>query len=388
MSQINKKVMVFGVFDGLHGGHVEFLKQARNLGDLIVVVAQDATVEVIKQKRPKQSLGYRIAAIKDAGLADVLVAGDLVQYSWSAIRRYEPDVIALGYDQKGLKDALKVFQGETHIPFDIVVMDPYEPDKLHSSILHADVVEPDSFDVLKKRRIAEKKKRFDKGEYLADFVYGANDGIITTFAVVTGAAGASLPAGVIVILGVANLIADGFSMGASSILSMLSERNFHKSLRREQEYDIEHNPEIAKEEVRDVLKRWDTPRESLESMMLAITRSKRRWSDFVLREEYNITEEDTENPTKHGVATFIAFVIVGTLPLVPYLFGVQAEYQLTVSIIATAIALFFTGAAQSLLTVKTWWLRTGVQMLALGGVAAALSYGIGYLIKTVFQIVV
>ena len=222
MIQSDKKVMVFGVFDGLHGGHRAFLKQAGTLGELVVVVAQDATVETMKQKRPRISLGHRIAAIKDAGLADVLVAGDLVQYSWGAVRRYEPDVIALGYDQKGLKDALKIFQEETQVPFDIVVMDPHDPEKLHSSILHADVAPADTFDVFKKKRIAEKKKRFDKGEYLADFVYGANDGIITTFAVVAGAAGAALPAGVIVILGVANLIADGFSMGASSILSMLS----------------------------------------------------------------------------------------------------------------------------------------------------------------------
>jgi VIT1/CCC1 family predicted Fe2+/Mn2+ transporter len=191
-----------------------------------------------------------------------------------------------------------------------------------------------------------------------------------------------------VILGVANLIADGFSMGASSILSTLSEKNFHRSIRMEQERDVLENPEIAKEEVRHVLRRWDTPKEVLESMMLAITRSKRRWTDFVLREEYNITDEDTENPIKHGVATFIAFVIVGTLPLVPYLFGVRAEHQFMVSIIATAIALFVTGSAQSLLTNKKWWLKTGTQMLLLGGVAAFISYGVGYLIKTVFQVVV
>lgn len=380
--------MVFGVFDGLHDGHKDFLKQARALGELIVVVAQDATVETIKQKRPKISLGHRIAAIKDADLADIIVAGDLIQYSWNAIRRYEPDIIALGYDQKELKDALRIYQEDSQLPFDVVVLHPHHGGTLHTSLLHTDVVPPDDFKKLLATRIAQKQKRFDKGEYLGDFVYGANDGIITTFAVVTGAVGASLSPGVVIILGVANLLADGFSMGASSILSTLSERNFHKSLRIEQEYDIDHNPEVAKEEVRDVLRRWDTPRESLESMMLAITRSKRRWSDFVLREEYNITEDDTKNPVRHGVATFTAFVIVGTLPLVPYIFGVRSEHQFLVSIVATALALFVTGALQSLLTNKKWWLKTGVQMLLLGGVAAMISYTIGYIIKTVFHIVV
>lgn len=384
----DKKVLAYGVFDGLHDGHIQFLNQARRHGELIVVVAQDVTVETIKQKRPQRSLGARIAALKDTKLADIIVAGDLVQYSWSAIRRYEPDIIALGYDQAELKDALQQFQPDAPSPFDIMVLDPHNPEELHSSILHKNAAEPDDFETLHKKRLAEKKKRFDKGEYLADFVYGANDGIITTFAVVTGAAGASLDPGIVVILGMANLFADGFSMGASSILSMLSEKDFHTTLRNEQEYDIEHNPKVAQEEVRHVLRRWDTPREVLESMMLAITRSKRRWANFVLREEYSITEESTENPIQHGMATFIAFIIAGALPLVPYIFGVHVDQQFAVSIIATAIALFVTGAAQSLLTNKKWWLKTGAQMLLLGGAAACISYGIGYLIKTVFNVVV
>jgi cytidyltransferase-like protein len=388
MENIQKKVLVFGVFDGVHDGHINFLGQARNLGELTVVVAQDATIELIKQKRPTYTLSERITMVHNTGLADVIVAGDLLQFSWSALKRYEPNVVALGYDQQDLQKALMEYQKESGLVFDIVVMGEHESGTFHTSILHSDHVQTDEFKLLQQKRIDEKKRRLDKGEYLRDFVYGANDGIITTFAVVTGAVGASLPAGVIVILGVANLIADGFSMGASSILSTLSEKNFHRSIRMEQERDVLENPEIAKEEVRHVLRRWDTPKEVLESMMLAITRSKRRWTDFVLREEYNITDEDTENPIKHGVATFIAFVIVGTLPLVPYLFGVRAEHQFMVSIIATAIALFVTGSAQSLLTNKKWWLKTGTQMLLLGGVAAFISYGVGYLIKTVFQVVV
>jgi len=388
MTVQSKKIMVFGVFDGLHDGHKDFLQQAKKLGELIVVVAQDATVETIKQKRPQHSLEHRISAIRDANLADIIVAGDLMQYSWSAIKRYEPDMIAVGYDQKELKDALVLYQENSITPFDIMMLQSHFPEILHTSILHKKVVAQDDFEVLFANRIAEKQKRFNKGEYLANFVYGANDGIVTTFAVVSGAVGASLSPGVVIILGVANLLADGFSMGASSILSTLSQRNFHKSLRIEQEYDIDNNPEVAQEEVRDVLRRWDTPREVLESMILAITRSKQRWSDFVLREEYNITEEDTKNPVHHGVATFTAFVIVGTLPLIPYIFGVKIEHQFLVSIIATGIALFVTGALQSLLTNKKWWWKSGLQMLLLGGMAATISYGVGFLVKTIFHIVV
>lgn len=389
MSTRSKKVMVFGVFDGLHEGHKSLLRESAKLGDLIVVVAQDATVEAFKHKRPLYSLGQRIAAIKDGGFADVIVAGDLIQYSWSAIRRYEPDIVALGYDQKDLRDALVVYRETASTPFELVTLVPHQPEKYKSSILQKNTAtdKEQSFTDLLAKRIQEKKKRFDKSEYLGDFVYGANDGIITTFAVVTGAVGASLSPGVVVILGVANLLADGFSMGASNFLSIMSRRNVHKMMRQEQDHDIEHNPEVAREEVRHVLRQWDTPVEVIERMMLAVTRSRRRWADFVLREEYNITDEDTEHPGQHGFATFMAFVIVGTLPLIPYIFGVKAEHQFMISIIATAIALFGTGAAQSLLTNKKWWWKTGLQMLVVGGIAAIISYSIGFLIKTVFGIV-
>lgn len=378
------RVVTFGVFDGLHQGHLFLLQEAQKYGPLTVVVTQDATVELLKGKQPLRTLEERMGMIRAVGDI-VVVAGDLIQNAWGALVRYQPDCVVVGYDQDNLFQALQEYQKKSDQQFDLIRVEAHEPETMHSSILDN---RGDTFIEQHRARIEEKKRRLHKGEYLADFVYGANDGIITTFAVVTGAAGASLSPGVIIILGVANLLADGFSMGASSILSTLSEKDFHKSIRLEQEYDIEHTPEIAKEEVRDVLRKWDTPKDILERMMTVLIRNKRSWADFVLREEYNITEEDTENPIHHGVATFIAFVIVGTLPLIPYLFGVRTEHQFLVSIIATAVALFTTGALQSLLTNKKWWLKTGTQMLLLGGVAAGISYGIGFFIKTVFQIAV
>lgn len=389
MEKTYKTVLVFGVFDGMHPGHVDFLRQAKALGEhLIVVVTQDAMVEALKGKTPHHSLGQRIMDVRSVKIADTVVAGDLVQYSWSSIRSRAPEVIALGYDQVELRTALEKYQAVSPKPFDLVVLHSHRPDAYKTSILYADKY--DETKSLKERyeaRRREKQKRLNKGEYLADFVYGANDGIITTFAVVTGAVGASLSPGVVIILGVANLIADGFSMGASSFLSTTSERNFHRSIRLEQEKDIEKQPDIAKEEVRSILHDWHISKDLLEPLVHVITKNKRRWADFIMKNEFNISDEDTDNPFKHGVATFIAFVTVGTLPLVPYLFGVVSEKQFTVSVVATGIALFVTGAAQSLLTNKKWWLRTGVQMLIVGGVAAGLSYSLGFLVKTVFGVV-
>lgn len=382
--------LVFGVFDGFHDGHRVFLEQVNHVAQkIIVVVAQDAMVRDLKGKWPHNSLGRRINDIRDSGLVDMVVAGDLVRYSWSSIRTYQPDVIAVGYDQHDLKKALEQYQESSLTPFDIVTLDPHHPEKFKSSIIYGQKKsEREALYGRFEKRREEKKRHLNKGEYLADFVYGANDGIITTFAVVTGAVGATLAPGVVVILGVANLLADGFSMGASSYLSTLSERNFHKSLRVEQEHDIARNPDIAREEVRSVLQGWSIPKDIMEPLTQVFTRDRRVWRDFIMRNEFDILEADgNDKPFQHGLATFIAFVIAGILPILPYLLGFRGN-QFVISIIMTAVTLFGVGASQSLLTYKKWWLRSGLQMLLVGGLAAIISYGVGFLVKTVFGVVV
>jgi cytidyltransferase-like protein len=382
--------MVFGVFDGFHPGHQSFLEQVKEIAHkVIVVVAQDAMVRDLKNKWPEHSLGDRITAVRESKLADMIVAGDLVRYSWSSVRTYQPDVIALGYDQEALGSALEQYQESSATPFDIVTLDAHHPDRFKSSIIYGKKKE-DKDNLIERfeKRQKEKKDRMNKGEYLADFVYGANDGIITTFAVVTGAVGATLSPGIVIILGIANLFADGFSMGASSVLSILSERNLNKSLRDEQEKDIQHQPDIAREEVRSILKGWSVPRDILEPLTQVFTRDKKTWREFIMRHEFDITEEGGDKPLKHGLATFTAFLIAGSLPILPYIFSIGGDHQFLVSIIATAVTLFTVGSAQSLLTNKKWWLRSGLQMLLVGGTAAAISYGLGFLVKSVFGIVV
>lgn len=389
MSKKYTTALVFGVFDTLHEGHLHFLRHAKNNAEnLIVVATQDSTVQELKGISPTETLGERMQALHDAHIADTICAGDLVRYSWSALRTYNPDVVILGYDQEQLRDALEAYKKSSEDTFDIITLDAHKPEKYSSTHIrnNAQEIDQDLHHRTKKRK-QEKQKQLDKGEYLADFVYGANDGIITTFAVVTGAVGASMPTGVVIILGIANLLADGFSMGASSFLSTLSERNFHKNLRIEQESDIENTPDIAREEVRSVLKAWDVPKEILEKLTQVFTRSKRVWRNFILKHTFDIPEEGDDKPFQHGLATFIAFVIAGFFPILPYVFSLGTEqHRFIISIILTAITLFVVGAGQSLLTNRKWWAKLGGQMLLVGGIAAAISYSLGFLVKVVFGI--
>ncbi|MBI4836731.1 MAG: adenylyltransferase/cytidyltransferase family protein [Candidatus Abawacabacteria bacterium] len=131
-----KKVFCFGVFDGIHDGHREMLKEARSLGDyLIVALTQDHVVEQLKKKRSRNTLAERIKSLAETGLADEVVAGDQAIQSWQVLQSYQPDIIALGYDQLRLLDALGQAIRNFSFSLQIVVLKPHKPEELHSSLL-------------------------------------------------------------------------------------------------------------------------------------------------------------------------------------------------------------------------------------------------------------
>jgi VIT1/CCC1 family predicted Fe2+/Mn2+ transporter len=232
---------------------------------------------------------------------------------------------------------------------------------------------------------SEKIHQSEHGLYISDIVYGANDGIITTFAVVSGAVGASLSPGTIVILGLANMVADGISMGLSNYLGISSKLDFQKQERLREEYEVENFPEKEREEVREIFLRWGVPEKHLEEILNAVTSDKKRWVDLMMREELGIYEDQVVSPAKHGLITMISFMLAGFLPLTPYVFGVQAESQFSLSLLATAGSLFTVGSARTLITGANW-LRSGLQMLGVGSLAAASSYYVGALVKYLFGI--
>lgn len=234
---------------------------------------------------------------------------------------------------------------------------------------------------------SERFHRANNGEYLGDVVFGANDGIITTFAVVSGAAGASLSPAIVIILGLANLIADGISMGLSNFLSIRSKQEYQRRERRTEEGEVELFPDEERKEVEEIIQTWGIPKEEEETILRAITSDKTRWVDFMMREELGIMEIANESPTKHGSATGAAFIVAGALPLVPYIFPMFASRAFLASIVATAAALFLVGSLRSIVT-KTPLLRSGIEMLVVGGIAAGAAYGIGGAIKYFFGLTI
>lgn len=165
-------------------------------------------------------------------------------------------------------------------------------------------------------------KRMDLARYIGDFVYGATDGIVTTFAVVAGVAGAELASSIVIILGFANLIADGISMAASNYLAVSSEEDY-----------VSLNGELASQ----------------------------------------------KKPMKSALITFTGFITAGIIPLLAYVFSFGNEFAWAVAL--SCIALFTVGSGRTIVTEKNW-LRSGLEMLLIGSLAGAAAFIVGLLLKS------
>jgi cytidyltransferase-like protein len=131
-----KKVLVFGAFDGVHDGHRDLFRQAKLHGDyLVVAVAADNIVQELKHRLPKLTLDERIAAVAQEPGVDEAVAGDELLGSYNIVKSHAPDIIALGYDQENLRDDLDERKGEFGFDVEIVMLEPYQPEQFHSSLL-------------------------------------------------------------------------------------------------------------------------------------------------------------------------------------------------------------------------------------------------------------
>ena len=215
-----------------------------------------------------------------------------------------------------------------------------------------------------------------QSSYLRDWVYGGIDGSVTTFAVVTGVSGADLSARIILILGIANLLADGFSMAASNFLGTRTERQETDAVRAMEQRHIDRDPEGEREEVRQIFAAKGFAGEDLERAVSTVTADNERWIDFMLVEEYGLGRA-MRSAWSAAVATFSSFALCGLVPLLPYILKLPNAFALSIGM--TAVTFFVIGSVRSRWLLLSWW-RAGFETLAVGIVAAALAYGAGVLI--------
>ena len=218
--------------------------------------------------------------------------------------------------------------------------------------------------------------------YLGEVVYGGIDGSVTTFAVVAGSAGANLESSIIIILGFANLIADGFAMSVGSYLSTKSEKENYQKHKAIEYWEVDNLPEKEHEEIREIYAAKGFDGDLLEKVVDVITEDKDRWVDIMMKEELEMAEE-TRSPFKMGAITFLSFLLFGFIPLliyvIDYLNSLNSNLFL-ISSILTGLCFVGIGFLKSVVT-NTEKIKSVMETLLLGGAAATLSYFVGNFLK-------
>ena len=216
-----------------------------------------------------------------------------------------------------------------------------------------------------------------KHSYVRDWIYGGVDGAVTTFAVVSGVAGAELSPTIVLILGFANLAADGFSMAASNFLGTRAEIDDRKRLEKIEYRHIAVAPEGEREEIRQIYRDKGFEGEELEKAVELITADKEIWVNTMLTEEYGLPSE-IRSPWLAAVSTFSAFIICGLVPLLPDIFGFGNSFLM--SCILTGVTFFIIGSVKARWSTQSWF-RSGLETFLVGALAAGLAYGAGVLLK-------
>ena len=221
-------------------------------------------------------------------------------------------------------------------------------------------------------------------DYLGEFVYGGIDGSVTTFAVVAGSAGAGLQPSVILILGFANLIADGFAMSVGAYLSTKSELQNYEKHEKIEYWEVDNLPEKEREEIREIYEAKGFEGALLEQVVDVITADRDRWVDVMMKEELEMVRE-TKSPIAMGAVTYSSFLIVGLVPLLAYMMAylkgsVPDQDTFIISCALTSVAFMIIGLLKGIVTHSNK-LKAVAETLFLGSAAAVLSYFVGNVLE-------
>jgi len=227
------------------------------------------------------------------------------------------------------------------------------------------------------REIAKRLAAGPRVSYIRDWVYGGIDGTVTTFAVVAGVVGADLSTKALLILGAANLFADGFSMAAANFSGTKAEIEEYEVVRRMEERHVEFAPDGEREEIRQIFRAKGFEGEALESAVNVITDKRERWIETMMTEEHGLPPI-SRSPGRAALTTFLAFLACGSIPLIPFVLGLPATVE--ASTLMTGLTFFSIGSMRSRWSPAPWW-RAGLETFAIGIAAAAMAYAVGLILS-------
>ena len=217
----------------------------------------------------------------------------------------------------------------------------------------------------------------ERGESIRSIVFGFNDGLVTTLAIVIGITSVVVENKLIVLIGIAEMMAGAISIALLNYISLKSQTDFYKSEIRREKKEIDEMPDKEREEIKEIYGKKGFRGNLLKQIVKHITTDKKRWLDIMMKEELELSGK-FENPIKSAVIIFVAFVLASLIPIVPFLILPIAE-AVPIAVAASIVFLFVSGAVKSKFT-KINWLRSGLEVLLIGIIATTAVYALGTLV--------
>jgi vacuolar iron transporter family protein len=238
------------------------------------------------------------------------------------------------------------------------------------------------------RHIKEEHKQSPFASYLKEIIYGGVDGIITTFAVVAGFSGAALGGNttveltslIVLLFGLANLFADGVSMGLGNFLAIRSDQSLYRSIRKKEEHETLHNGDVEAEETVTILMEKGFIEADARTITALYRKNPEYWIDFMMNNELKMPDPRSDRAGYSGVATFLAFICFGIIPLLPFLLidSLDARLLFVISSCGTMFALVILGLFKHKV-VGGSMLRAVTEVVIVGGAAALVAFFVGTL---------
>ncbi|KKU88447.1 MAG: hypothetical protein UY16_C0007G0028 [Candidatus Gottesmanbacteria bacterium GW2011_GWA2_47_9] len=234
-----------------------------------------------------------------------------------------------------------------------------------------------------KEHLATEHKISPITTYLREIVYGGNDGIVTTFAVVAGFTGAQTNAGMtsipfisVLLFGLANLMADGTSMSLGSFLSIRAEKDVYRAQKAKELHEIKHSSDMELEETIEILKQKGYSSPDAQALAKLLSKNERYWTEFMMHDELELPNPERENALYIAIATFVSFVLFGFIPLIPYIIAPGTSGVFYLSVAFTLLALLLLGILRWKVSHRSLP-RSVAETMLIGIVSASVAYVVG-----------
>ncbi|MBI1972969.1 VIT1/CCC1 transporter family protein [Candidatus Woesearchaeota archaeon] len=214
-----------------------------------------------------------------------------------------------------------------------------------------------------------------KGKYIRSLVFGFNDGTVSNLALVAGLSGAVLGNKVVILGGLADMIAGAISMGLGNYIATKSQIEFYRHEYQREKDEIRTVPNLERKEIEQIYRRKGFKGKELTMIVNKITSNKKRWLKVMMEEEIGVSKRSLENPVAVGVMTFFAFLIAAFIPVIPFFFMTTTQALIIASAVCMSL-LFIVGVIKTHYTGRQW-LRSGLEMVIIGAIATVASYYLG-----------